>query len=193
MSGYSRTARTLCMTLTLVAAFCAQRTSDIRHWAKFKHENFIMSYYYIYFLYFERFQNQKYLFENVCEIQYAKCISNKFNLKYRPSLVISLSIPRKHVAERIHISFITGVEELSTTVDLLRDQLNVCCESLVKVLKRRDTLIARRDAKCNMITALLHAYSMKRSELNWHNNFRHSLYSYNNRKKKTAGVYPATI
>ncbi|VVC44207.1 Hypothetical protein CINCED_3A006850 [Cinara cedri] len=57
-----------------------------------------------------------------------------------------------------------SVEELNTTVDLLRDQLNVCCESLVKALKRRDTLIARRDAKCNMITALLHAYSMKRSE-----------------------------
>ncbi|XP_026814194.1 TBC1 domain family member 30 isoform X2 [Rhopalosiphum maidis] len=57
-----------------------------------------------------------------------------------------------------------SVEELSTTVDLLRDQLNVCCEALVKALKRRDILIARRDAKCNMITALLHAYSMKRSE-----------------------------
>ncbi|XP_025417450.1 TBC1 domain family member 30-like isoform X2 [Sipha flava] len=57
-----------------------------------------------------------------------------------------------------------SMEELSTTVDLLRDQLNVCCDSLVKALKRRDILIARRDAKCNMITALLHAYSMKRSE-----------------------------
>ncbi|XP_008184349.1 TBC1 domain family member 30 isoform X1 [Acyrthosiphon pisum] len=56
-----------------------------------------------------------------------------------------------------------SVEELSTTVDLLRDQLNVCCEALVKALKRRDILIARRDAKCNMITALLHAYSMKRN------------------------------
>lgn len=64
-----------------------------------------------------------------------------------------------------------GVEELRTTVDLLRDQLNVCCDALVKALKRRDILIARRDAKCNMITALLHAYSMKRSEFffffNW--------------------------
>jgi len=59
---------------------------------------------------------------------------------------------------------VAGVEELSTTVGLLRDQLDACGDALVKALKRRDILMARRDAKCNMITALLHAYSTKRSE-----------------------------
>ncbi|XP_050533586.1 TBC1 domain family member 30-like isoform X2 [Daktulosphaira vitifoliae] len=57
-----------------------------------------------------------------------------------------------------------SVEELVTAIELLKDQLTMCCDSLVKALKRRDVLIVRRDAKCNMITAMLHAYSMKRSE-----------------------------
>ncbi|KAF0773206.1 TBC1 domain family member 30 isoform X2 [Aphis craccivora] len=80
---------------------------------------------------------------------------------YLAELILSL----RHLRCSIFMYYLSlGVEELCTTVELLRDQLNVCCEALVKALKRRDILIARRDAKCNMITALLHAYSMKRSK-----------------------------
>lgn len=64
----------------------------------------------------------------------------------------------------MHLIFHVGKDELQILLVTLREHIVHTGGLLIRQLRRRDYLAAKRDKQCDIITAYLQAYSAKRRE-----------------------------